>query len=1152
MKLPVKRYQYALVDAAYNFHYVDNGGVNKMPFTSFDNTPHRPFLPQHPVEWKAFEVSFEMNEKYWMSKRAYSVPLTFIGDGAAIIRNKQFLGRGYSEELYMLLLVKNDTTGAYDLECKLQIDFTPLSNDPVRGVRVNAIEGGVVSYLNSRDTQTYELTIDESNPAAIKVRLDGVTFEDTFNFQFVGNIPIPMDNTEVILPTVFINNEGFNVGVIHGDQSYEDTGGSGYGTSANYIFQSIFGVTGLRIYGIFKHSPPAAGPATMALRLVTSAGTYYDLLPYGFYTAGTEYPFDVTINLAAGEKLFITAYSNIVEEILSASADFKMTFQSRNVATECFVLRPLDAWKQLVSIMTDGKYTGDSAFLTLHNNIALTCGDALRNTLRTIVPNYKAAMSVEDYFTSYSSFYNLGIKAVGDVLWLEPKSALFKPDVQIFDLGEVNECTIDVASDKLISGFKCGYPDQNYDSTSASSSGGKYEFNSTQQWSFPTTAVNKFLDVTSKFRADIYGIESIRGGLLNKDTTDNQGDKQVFLINIGDATVEDYFAAVNNPDVIDHFAGAQNIFWNTKSGPNFDWVDAGVRDSLVFTGDYQTANIVTYMQINYGGGTVIGTLFKNGISLGSVSSIDTDGVQVIPLVLNNIPIYAGDVFNLYIIPMFGGTLPPWDLVSCSITFNFLTPVYTVTRAPYTSITGVIDNTVYNVEEMTPHRQLLAWMPYLASLGYQQPADAMKLTTAAKNTALTTTLAGVTINEAQDEILGNYTSQALFLPYVIRFRTKVPLTFEQLSAMGTGYIKITFNGISVYGLPFGKLTSKPETRESQEWELLAAPNNLLSDFLKLSTFGLTLTTQDNVMFISDYNPVQWVKYAYTPQSKYHQLHEYDDWSYNRFNRYIGKPVYFQKWQTSDLIKMQFLVAGIPGLNLFIYDCAGKEYGSPIPLTPTANTAVPSPFVLYQGALSLSTFAPNRYLFVIKSAAGQNLAISEWQDIRVDQPKTVLIEYSNTYNKPNMFFNSIGQMMFRIEGIFGVDDFDADFFEFVDETGDIEMLNGIPTEKELLVIGDPYGVPSWGGKKINIISILNQVFYDGKQFSRDEDAKLQTTVRAGYKYNKYAIELRPAENTGGLEVIAEEEILDEDITSFMLNQQAIGMNGEGTLDVDITNT
>jgi hypothetical protein len=191
--------------------------------------------------------------------------------------------------------------------------------------------------------------------------------------------------------------------------------------------------------------------------------------------------------------------------------------------------------QQLVQKMTDNRFTLDSNYFRDKKDLVVTCGDALRNTDKTSantpIKNYIISASFSDAFQSGSSIYDLGIKVIDDVIWIEPKTDLYNDDTQIFDLGEINELKISTAEEYLINTVNVGYPDQRYDQRN-----GKFEFNSTQQYLLPVTAVNKALDLTSKFRADSFGIEFIRG-LANSDTTDNLGDKTPFFVLVDESEV---------------------------------------------------------------------------------------------------------------------------------------------------------------------------------------------------------------------------------------------------------------------------------------------------------------------------------------------------------------------------------------------------------------------------------------------------------------------------------------------------------------------------------------------------------------------------------------------------------------------------------------
>ncbi len=87
------------------------------------------------------------------------------------------------------------------------------------------------------------------------------------------------------------------------------------------------------------------------------------------------------------------------------------------------------------------------------------------------------------------------------------------------------QAAVDV--DKLFTILKIGYPEQQYDQKS-----GKYEWNTTLEMVSPINSIpSKILDLTSRYRADAYGIERLRADIDATSSTKNSSDNSVFIIN---------------------------------------------------------------------------------------------------------------------------------------------------------------------------------------------------------------------------------------------------------------------------------------------------------------------------------------------------------------------------------------------------------------------------------------------------------------------------------------------------------------------------------------------------------------------------------------------------------------------------------------------
>jgi hypothetical protein len=1146
------------IDAnSYTTLYYEDGVVK-------ESTLPKP-LPQHPQGWKDIEVAFGTNQKYFSLNRSFSVPLKYVNDGADILRYCYYKGKGYEEELYAVIGRWNRDTGIVELEYRAKIDLLKFEDNPVEGVTVNTIEGGVLSYLSSRDSTSYEIVCDETNPKTIKVQFDGINLVDKFNYSVIPTVALADANDfRHSVPSVFLNNEGDSVGIAFGSEDYGSfpNVSPSFDNLAGYIFKPLLSAVSIRLFGTYKvQLVGTTHDGTYSLHYIIGTGTSSAQTILGtqaFIGDGVlEFTFDVTINLNQNEALYLEGeYNNSGStsgnDFNILESNFSISFISKNPNSTAYGLFYYDYMQQLVQKMTDNRFTLDSDFFRDKKDLVVTCGDALRNTDKTSantpIKNYIISASFSDAFQSGSSIYDLGIKVIDDVIWIEPKTDLYNDDTQIFDLGEINELKISTAEEYLINTVNVGYPDQRYDQRN-----GKFEFNSTQQYLLPVTAVNKALDLTSKFRADSFGIEFIRG-LANSDTTDNLGDKTPFFVVVDengsistfdlDATKNPQIGISNGKiqfDTITNNGGSEAYLSVNSAKTDFTYIFAS---TLSFS-----IQATVYGNIS-GSGTGTFNLKLNGSVIATDSVPATQGFFRIGFdMVENLS--TGDVVTIE----YSGS-PVVDITSAGLDIisNSIAPIFTynLKRVAYDSITGVTDNTVYNVE-ISPKRMLLNHGAYLKSLLYQLQDQKITFQTGAKNTQLSTTKDGVTIAESADVQVMSL-QDPIFIPYILEFKAPSPYTFAQtLSQLGTGYIKGTFNGYPVYGLPIGEMKAKPASDEVQTWKLLAAPNNNLNTLLQLQSISLFILNMDAYLKILNICPVHFVKYNFTPNSKYHHKDIYDDWADERFNDFLYLPKnynnsYLQKWQKNDVIKIPVITAGLGQLTLYVYDKDGKDYTS-ILFDIITDSVIQTPHTSQMCTVNLTDFDEGEYLFVIK-AGSTALAVSEWQSVKVDQGiNCFLFEFSNTYNKLN-YFTTWGTLSLRSEAWFHPWEPDSSFVDYEDEPGDIELLNGIPSLKRTLELGEGQGVPEYMIMKLNEILLLNRVNIENAQYVRLPDSKFNITKPEdkGYPFYYASIDVKKAINDTGL-VLDETGIeIPRPMVAYTLDAQMFG-DGSGVINIEV---
>lgn len=514
--------------------WVDGGVVkNAVP------TP----LPQLPKGWKDIELKFGTNIKYWSLNRSFSTPLTFINDGANIIRWYAYTGKGSEEELYVLILHLSKTSGLYELEYKGKIDFSKMKDDPYVGVTVNTLEGGALRYLNANDNVTYEIPCDGRNPNALKVLFDGVTLSAKYNYSAVN---VTIQEYQYVVPITLLTQSGDSVGIIGGSQSLEiitNSNRSYFTDSTNYILKAtettvLSGVVQLRIYNY------ETVPVDVQVRFLKNTGeafiVYVGKIPAApVYGKPNVFSFDynIKIELFAGERIFFEFQQYIQKNVINLQdTQIILDFTTKKKPSTAYALRPVDSGNAIVEQMSNGLCSLESDFLSANNNVVASCGDALRNIdpINAGVDGYNIKSSFADWFSFYNSIYNLGIQVIGTVIKVEPKGDLYNDSQEIFDLGEASDFSIEMATEQLANSVKAGYPDMTYQGLEQNN--GKLEFNSKQEWSIPITAVNKPYDIASKWNAGCFGIEYIRNSYLKNDASYNESDNGVYAIEISDET----------------------------------------------------------------------------------------------------------------------------------------------------------------------------------------------------------------------------------------------------------------------------------------------------------------------------------------------------------------------------------------------------------------------------------------------------------------------------------------------------------------------------------------------------------------------------------------------------------------------------------------
>lgn len=357
-------------------------------------------LKSAPGNWIDLELGFIRNNQYKGFNRGATTPLDLVRDASFIVRSLLYEGKGVEACLRYVILKYNDQpTSAqnYDLYYRGVIDMPKINDILAEKITVNLIDGGAPALFKAYEDTPFKIPCNGSIPENKRILYDGLLVQNNSLYQSNGVSNFP-DWGYFFLPTQLVNNDGDSFGVITGNQSFtgapDVTRADLYSASDNFIFQSL-SATKLRIKGTISmnHGGGTTDPSTFGLYIPTSL-KYYRVIQTAVFgvTSSNDYSFDITISVAAGEKVFLAVLVSgpgpppATFMSLNAST-ITLSFASAYPQTSVWGLTLYDLFRLVVSYMnqyalvdsgTDYNVGADSLLLQQHLGLFVTCGDALR------------------------------------------------------------------------------------------------------------------------------------------------------------------------------------------------------------------------------------------------------------------------------------------------------------------------------------------------------------------------------------------------------------------------------------------------------------------------------------------------------------------------------------------------------------------------------------------------------------------------------------------------------------------------------------------------------------------------------------------------------------------------------------------------------
>lgn len=601
--------------------------------------------------------------------------------------------------------------------------------------------------------------------------------------------------------------------------------------------------------------------------------------------------------------------------------------------------------------------------------------------------------------------------------------------------------------------------------------------------------------------------------------------------------------------------------------------------------DSHSFQVVSYgFQYIYFNAIVINNNFNGAFSVSGFNRGGNPNNSFVDLFFNGVPIAAGtippnnssaDAPWSYTGPAFNQSLKLGDLffitagamdVTTWITAANLTLTstqikgYYLLRKKYDTFSGVpclaldangnpdtsLPGAPYNVE-LSPKRIFQTWFPWIKSMVFDQVPGTIYFGTLTKNQYLSTTLNGVTITENADVSIGEM-GDPMWIPRLVKATLLTPMTFAQaMSGAINSHMRMTYGGIPIYG--FGmSLKQKPAFLEAQEWTVMLSPKTNMSIFQDLNYTGLNLDTMaSNTIFATMLNPCQHFDPNAVLNPQYHTYNRNTFPFYQQISRWIQTRNFWQPWQQNDTINLQYITNGLSPLVVAIYECGNANPVGTIDGTVISSPAVPSPYILYQVSIPLSTFAEGvYYLDIVAGASGTTAELTtEGLWVKADWEDTLLAKYTSSVNKQGGIFQGSGwQPMMRFWGLYD-NMFKQKYASssYVGQPQNIKILNGVPYEVTTLWTGMGYGHPDWQIKKLNRILLLDGTCLDGEGFTFDVGAEWDEIRQDGAPMKFHSTTIRPTENLNGLIVTANNGPEDSSMV-VTIDSLAMGPNAYNT--------
>lgn len=306
---------------------------------------------------------------------------------------------------------------------------------------------------------------------------------------------------------------------------------------------------------------------------------------------------------------------------------------------------------------------------------------------------------------------------------------------------------------------------------------------------------------------------------------------------------------------------------------------------------------------------------------------------------------------------------------------------------------------------------------------------------------------------------------------------------------------------------------------------------------------------NKLYISNLNPVKF--HENSPVSLPQYLSKFfDEYSYlETIEAWEQYQPFCQPWQTTDSIKIQVQSNYAP-LSIQVINSRGRVFDT-ISLSQIAQNELEPGMFIYECTISLTGYEDGQYFLKMLCGSGPlQTLISEPLFIAESHENSILLQYKSTGYYGEIIHDTTYYPSIRVLGKIKFKQPASKDTYYEDQVLNMTLLNSSPYRIWELILSSSFGIPNYLIDKLNWILGCKTIYIDGRQFAKNEGAKLEEKAIDDCPLRGWTIEMRESRNIGrknfdndGINYGPDSFVVSVDSKGFSINEEG----QENILDV-----